>query len=168
MSQVDDFHLLCTLVGFGSNWFNLLGLLLDIAGFFTLWLSAEKKLELTERAEKHRQEAEKASSEAEAIDRKRAEALVKMDLEVHSSLAHLRISNPAQVQRTLSQEKLRLSRDAERYHSRLRSDALRSLKAGEEVSILGLSVERKSLNVSAFLILAGFVFQVAGSFPGCA
>lgn len=167
MSPIDDFHLLCTLAGFGSNWFNLIGLLLDIAGFFTLWLSAERKLELTERAEDHRREAEKASREAEKIERQRAEALVKMDHQVHSSLAHLRVRNPADVQRALSQEKLRLSRDAERNQSRLRSDALKSLRAGEEVSILGLSVERRSLNLSALLILAGFAFQVAGNFPGC-
>lgn len=167
MSPAEDFHLLCTLAGFGSNWYSFAGLLLDIAGFFTLWVSAEHKLTLAESAEAHRKHAALISDRADEIEWEAARKLAELHGKAPRVSQIRSLRDIENFQRSFERASAELHRESGRARDGLRRSAAFNSKVSEEISILGLNVERRALNVSAMLILAGFVLQVAGSFPGC-
>lgn len=167
ISRADDFHLLCTLAGFGSNWYSLAGLLLDIAGFFTLWLSAEHKLTLSKSAETHRRQAAAIADRADQIEWEAGRKMADLQSKAPRIGLVRKLRDIEDFQRSFERASAELHRESGRARDSLRRSADLAAKRGEEISILGLNVERRALNLSAMLILAGFVLQVAGSFPGC-
>ncbi|MER8844024.1 MULTISPECIES: hypothetical protein [Mesorhizobium] len=167
MSRADDFHLLCTVAGFGSNWYSLAGLLLDIAGFFTLWLSAEHKLTLSETAETHRRLAIATGDRADQIEWQAGRKMAELQSKAPRVSQIRQQRDIENFQRSFERASAELHRESGRARDSLRRSAGLAAQRGDELSILGLNVERRALNLSAMLILAGFVLQVAGSFPGC-
>ena len=71
----------------------------------------------------------------------------------------------AQQNATLEREQI--SQRAGHQVTTLRDDAAAKARDSAEAAILGLKVERSSLRISSGLIIAGFVSQIAGHFPGC-
>ncbi|RWK36626.1 hypothetical protein [Mesorhizobium sp.] len=167
MSRADDFQLLCTLAGFGSNWYSSIGQLLDIVGFFTLWISAEHKLTLSESAESHRKHAAAILDRADQIEWETSRKIAELQSKAPRVSQIRRVRDIEDFQRLFERASAELHRESGKVRDGLRRSADIAAKRGEEISILGLSVERRALNLSATLILAGFVLQIAGSLPGC-
>ena len=164
---MDDFGLLCTQLGFGSNWYSAVGTFLVLVGFVVLFVSANEKFDAATKAEGMRQAASKSLEEARAVAAQANEALSSLGAEVAKFSALLSERDRQITEQNAEAERRVMAERGVQTVRNLREDAMANFKRSEEAAFLGLSVERKSLRYAAILILAGLSAQILGNFPGC-
>jgi hypothetical protein len=167
MNAMVDFGLLCTQLGFGSNWYSAVGTFCVLVGFVVLFVSAYQKLDAATKAEQMRQAASKSWDEARRVAAEVNEALSSLGAEVARFSALLSERDRQIAEKNAEAERRVIAQRGVQTVRKLREDAMANFKRSDEADFVGLAVERTSLRYAVILIVAGLSAQIAGNFPGC-